>query len=91
MTHKTIQKTCIYGAGAIGGWLGAGLAAAGCDVSMVARGTTLAALQQHGLRVQSAADTRSLPVQARADPLPHLLGGPLGVGGPHQRGDARRD
>ena len=68
MTHKTIQTTCIYGAGAIGGWLGAGLAAAGCHVSMVARGATLSALQQHGLRVQSGSDTRSFPVQASADP-----------------------
>ena len=68
MTHKTIQTTCIYGAGAIGGWLGAGLAAAGCHVSMVARGATLSALQQHGLRVQSGPDTRSFPVQVCADP-----------------------
>jgi 2-dehydropantoate 2-reductase len=68
MTHKTIRTTCIYGAGAIGGWLGAGLAAAGCHVSMVARGATLSALQQHGLRVQSGPDTRSFPVQASAEP-----------------------
>ena len=68
MTDKTIQTTCIYGAGAIGGWLGAGLAAAGCHVSMVARGATLAALQQHGLRVQNGPDTRSVPVQVSADP-----------------------
>ena len=52
MTHRDIQKACIYGAGAIGGWLGAGLAAAGCSVSVVARGATLEALHRHGLRVQ---------------------------------------
>ncbi len=68
MTHKTINTACIYGAGAIGGWLGAGLAAAGCSVSVVARGTTLAALNRHGLRVVSATDTRSAAVQASADP-----------------------
>ena len=45
------MKVCIYGAGAIGGWIGSGLARAGCDVSVVARGATLAALQQHGLRL----------------------------------------
>ncbi|WP_397408622.1 2-dehydropantoate 2-reductase [Polaromonas sp.] len=68
MTHKKIQKTCIYGAGAIGGWLGAGLAAAGCDISVVARGATLKALNRHGLRVARGTDTRSTAVRASADP-----------------------
>ena len=52
LTPKNPQNVCIYGAGAIGGWLGAGLAQAGCDVSIVARGATLDALQTHGLRLQ---------------------------------------
>ncbi|MGH8820093.1 MAG: 2-dehydropantoate 2-reductase N-terminal domain-containing protein, partial [Rhodoferax sp.] len=56
MTEETIAtaapRVCIYGAGAIGGWIGAGLAGAGGRVSVVARGATLQALQQHGLRVQ---------------------------------------
>lgn len=69
MTHKIINKACIYGAGAIGGWLGAGLAAAGCSVSVVARGATLDALNSHGLRVASGTDIRSAPVQASADPV----------------------
>ena len=68
MTHKTINKACIYGAGAIGGWIGAGLAAAGCSVSVVARGATLEALNRHGLRVASGTDTRSAAVQTSADP-----------------------
>ncbi len=68
MTHKTIQNTCIYGAGAIGGWIGAGLAAAGCSVSLVARGPTLEALNQHGLRVLSNTGTRSAAVRASASP-----------------------
>jgi len=45
------MKACIYGAGAIGGWLGVALADAGATVSAVARGATLAALRQHGLRI----------------------------------------
>ena len=45
------MKACIYGAGAIGGWIGVKLAQAGHDVSVVARGETLAALSQHGLRL----------------------------------------
>ncbi|MDP1741047.1 MAG: 2-dehydropantoate 2-reductase [Polaromonas sp.] len=68
MTYKNIQKTCIYGAGAIGGWIGAGLAAAGCSVSVVARGATLDALITQGLRVSSGPDTRSAAVQASASP-----------------------
>ena len=50
------NKVCIVGAGAIGGWIGAGLARAGCTVSALARGQTLAALQSDGLRLQTARD-----------------------------------
>ncbi len=54
------MKVCIYGAGAIGGWIGVHLAQAGHEVSVVARGATLEALQKNGLQcVQTqAADTR---------------------------------
>lgn len=45
------MKACIYGAGAIGGWLGVALAQGGHTVNVVARGATLAALRQHGLRL----------------------------------------
>jgi 2-dehydropantoate 2-reductase len=47
------NKICIVGAGAIGGWLGAGLARAGCSVSFLARGETLKVLQTQGLKLQS--------------------------------------
>lgn len=43
------MKICIYGAGAIGGYLGVQLARAGADVSLVARGAHLAAMREHGL------------------------------------------
>ena len=43
------MKVCIYGAGAIGGWIGTHLAQQGCSLSAVARGATLEALQQNGL------------------------------------------
>ena len=46
------NKITIYGAGAIGGWLGARLAAQGADLSAIARGDTLAALRAHGLRLR---------------------------------------
>ncbi len=63
-----INKVCIYGAGAIGGWMGVKLAQAGCDVSVVARGATLTALQQHGLRLQQGQDVASVQVKASTDP-----------------------
>ncbi|MGO4916325.1 2-dehydropantoate 2-reductase [Pseudogemmobacter sp. W21_MBD1_M6] len=43
------MKICIFGAGAIGGYMGAKLAQAGADVSLVARGPHLAAMQANGL------------------------------------------
>jgi 2-dehydropantoate 2-reductase len=63
------MKVCIYGAGAIGGWIGVKLARAVCDVSVVARGATLQSLQQHGLRLQEAGETLSAPVRASASPV----------------------
>ncbi len=48
------MKVCIYGAGAIGGWIGVHMAQTGHEVSVVARGATLEALQKNGLQcVQS--------------------------------------
>ena len=62
------MKACIYGAGAIGGWIGAGLARVGVSLSVVARGATLQALQTHGLRIEQGGEQHSLPVQASASP-----------------------
>jgi 2-dehydropantoate 2-reductase len=61
------MKVAIVGAGAIGGLIGFRLARAGEDVSLLARGTTLQALQRHGLRMQG--DTlQSCAVRAAQDP-----------------------
>jgi 2-dehydropantoate 2-reductase len=62
------MKVCIYGAGAIGGWIGVKLARVGCEVSVVARGATLAALQKDGLRLQEGPETLAVNVQASASP-----------------------
>jgi len=62
------MKVCIYGAGAIGGWIGAKLARAGCELSAVARGATLAALQQHGLTLQESGEKISTPIKASSNP-----------------------
>jgi len=54
------MRICVVGAGAIGGVLAAGLAAGGdADVSVLARGATLAALRTRGLRLTSVAGHRS--------------------------------
>jgi 2-dehydropantoate 2-reductase len=66
------MKVCIYGAGAIGGWIGSGLARAGCSVSVVARGATLDALQLHGLRLNQGGQLTSQAVASSA--LPADLG-----------------
>src|SRR5262249_45715310 len=62
------MKICIYGAGAVGGLLAAWLARAGHDVSVVARGKHLTAIQQDGLKVVSAGKTEAFKVRAESDP-----------------------
>jgi 2-dehydropantoate 2-reductase len=62
------MKICVYGAGAIGGFLGARLGAAGHALSAVARGATLEALREHDLRLVQAGETIVAPVRAEEDP-----------------------
>ena len=45
------MKICIYGAGAIGGYLAVGLSRTGAEVTLVARGAHLAAMRANGLRL----------------------------------------
>jgi len=60
-----LERVCVVGAGAIGGWIGARLAAVeGVRKSALARGETLAALRQHGWRLSSDGSTVSAPVMA---------------------------
>ena len=63
-----MNKVCIYGAGAVGGWIGASLAGAGCQVSLLARGATLTALRQHGLRLTRGDRTQIFTVTASDKP-----------------------
>jgi len=63
------MKICIFGAGAIGGYMGAKLARAGADVSLVARGPHLAAMRENGLRlIEEGEEAESVPVSASDDP-----------------------
>ncbi len=52
------MKVCIYGAGAIGGYLGVQLAGAGADVSHVARGPHLQAMRANGLKLLTEGEER---------------------------------
>jgi 2-dehydropantoate 2-reductase len=65
-------KICVYGAGAGGGHIAVKLAAAGHDVSVVARGAHLAAIQKHGLQLRSGG--RSLEAEVKAAAHPGELG-----------------
>jgi 2-dehydropantoate 2-reductase len=62
------MNICVVGAGAIGGWIAARLALAGNDVSVVARGETLQAIDTEGLQLTDAGSTRCVAVAAATDP-----------------------
>jgi 2-dehydropantoate 2-reductase len=63
------MRIAVMGTGGVGGYFGAKLAQAGNDVAFVARGAHLAAMREHGLRVESAAgDILVSPVHATDDP-----------------------
>ncbi|HCU88812.1 MAG TPA: oxidoreductase [Gammaproteobacteria bacterium] len=62
------MKICIYGAGAIGGFLGARLGLAGVDVSLVARGPHLTAIREHGVRLLSDGGESICRVSCTDDP-----------------------
>jgi 2-dehydropantoate 2-reductase len=62
------MRIAVFGTGAVGGYFGARLLDAGEEVSFIARGSHLAALQQHGLRVTSPKGNLQLAVNATDDP-----------------------
>lgn len=62
------MRFAIYGVGAVGGFIGAKLANAGNDVCAVARGATLAALAEHGLRLREADRVQAHRIRASDDP-----------------------
>lgn len=56
------MRVAIVGAGAIGIWLGVRLASSGQHVSVLARGETLSAVRQHGLRLAIGGNTHAAAV-----------------------------
>ena len=67
-TSISFDKACIFGAGAIGGWMGAALARAGCQLSAVARGAALQALRTEGLTLVHGEQREHFALRAEQDP-----------------------
>ena len=71
MSAVALRKVAIVGAGAIGGWIGVHLARAGAPqgvaLGVLARGQTLQALRQQGLRLHQGGVLHSVPVTASDD------------------------
>ena len=55
------MRIAVMAAGAVGGYFGARMAAAGLDVFFIARGTHLAAMRKNGLRIESTHGDLHLP------------------------------
>ena len=66
------MKVCIFGAGAIGGYMGGRMTQAGIDVSLIARGPHLNAMRKNGLRYEDEDGSHTVQVTATDDP--HQLG-----------------
>ncbi len=62
------MRICIFGAGAIGGFIAAYMARAGVDVSVVARGAHLRAIRANGLTVETRDEKFTVPITASDDP-----------------------
>jgi 2-dehydropantoate 2-reductase len=64
------MRIAVVGAGAIGGYVGARLSAAGADVTFLARGAHLVAMQANGLRIHSPLGDLHMPrIAATDDPV----------------------
>jgi len=62
------MRTCIVGAGAIGGWIAAELAMSGAEVSLVARDETLRSIDTEGLRMCQHGETHCVAVVTANEP-----------------------
>lgn len=62
------MKVCVYGAGAIGGYLGVQLALSGLDVTLIARGPHLEAMQRDGLKLRIDGEERVARPSCTNDP-----------------------
>ena len=58
------MKYVVYGAGAVGGVIGANLHRGGVDVTLVARGAHLVAIREHGLRLDTTVGSEYVDIPA---------------------------
>jgi 2-dehydropantoate 2-reductase len=63
------MRICIYGAGAIGGWLGVQLSLAGEEVTLIDRGPHLAAMQKNGVKLLIGGEERIAHPRCLEDPM----------------------
>src|SRR3954463_13470609 len=63
------MRICVFGAGAVGGHIAARLAAAGNDVSVIARGAHLAAMREKGITLLHGDQRITGSVRAAEDPV----------------------
>jgi len=61
------MKITVFGAGAIGGFMGAKLALAGQEVTLIARGPHLAAMRERGLKLISEGETHVVRPRVTSD------------------------
>lgn len=62
------MRICVFGTGGVGGYFGGLLARSGADVTFLARGEHLRALQARGLTLRTVRETFTLPVKAADEP-----------------------
>ena len=62
------MRICVFGAGAIGGYLAVELALAGNEVCVIARGAHLRAIRDDGLRLRIGGQEKSARVPASDQP-----------------------
>jgi 2-dehydropantoate 2-reductase len=62
------MRICVFGAGSVGGYLAGYLARGGAEVSVVARGAHLAAIQANGLTVETPDEKLTVDIPASDDP-----------------------
>jgi 2-dehydropantoate 2-reductase len=62
------MKICVFGAGSVGGYLAGFLSRSGAEVSVVARGPHLAAIEARGLRVETPEESFTASLTATGDP-----------------------
>jgi 2-dehydropantoate 2-reductase len=67
------MKIAVFGSGGVGGYFGGKLAASGEDVTFLARGAHLAAMQRDGLRISSPLGDVHVP-HVQATDRPQAIG-----------------